>query len=288
MTGQIIDGLAVATHVKKQVKKAVSELKNQGIQPGLATILVGDEVSSEAYIKNKQKAAKEVGINTWDHKLPSTVSQKELMNLVNLLNNDDKIHGILVQLPLPSGIDEFAIIKRINPVKDVDGLTPFTAGLLLNGYAYLKPCTPSGIIEMLDYYNISLMGMDAIIVNRSNLVGKPLSMLLLERNATVTICHSKTKALKDKLRQADIIITAVGNRETFTLTSEMVKPGSVVIDVGITRHNGKIIGDVEFEEVREKVSWITPVPGGVGPMTVSMLLKNTLTAASVRREDDIF
>ncbi len=288
MTGQIIDGLAVATHVKKQVKKAVSELKNQGIQPGLATILVGDEVSSEAYIKNKQKAAKEVGINTWDHKLPSTVSQKELMNLVNLLNNDDKIHGILVQLPLPSNIDEFAIIKRINPVKDVDGLTPFTAGLLLNGYAYLKPCTPSGIIEMLDYYNISLMGMDAIIVNRSNLVGKPLSMLLLERNATVTICHSKTKALKDKLRQADIIITAVGNRETFTLTSEMVKPGSVVIDVGITRHNGKIIGDVEFEEVREKVSWITPVPGGVGPMTVSMLLKNTLTAASVRREDDIF
>ena len=288
MTGQIIDGLAVATHVKKQVKKAVSELKNQGIKPGLATILVGDEVSSEAYIKNKQKAAKEVGINTWDHKLPSTVSQKELMNLVNLLNNDDKIHGILVQLPLPSNIDEFAIIKRINPVKDVDGLTPFTAGLLLNGYAYLKPCTPSGIIEMLDYYNISLMGMDAIIVNRSNLVGKPLSMLLLERNATVTICHSKTKALKDKLRQADIIITAIGNRETFTLTSEMVKPGSVVIDVGITRHNGKIIGDVEFEEVREKVSWITPVPGGVGPMTVSMLLKNTLTAASVRREDDIF
>jgi methylenetetrahydrofolate dehydrogenase (NADP+)/methenyltetrahydrofolate cyclohydrolase len=288
LTGQIIDGLAVATHVKKQVKKAVSELKNQGIQPGLATILVGDEISSEAYIKNKQKAAKEVGINTWDHKLPSTLSQKELMNLVNLLNNDDKIHGILVQLPLPSGIDEFAIIKRINPVKDVDGLTPFSAGLLLNGYAYLKPCTPSGIIEMLDYYNISLMGMDAIIVNRSNLVGKPLSMLLLERNATVTICHSKTKALKDKLRQADIIITAIGNRETFTLTSEMVKPGSVVIDVGITRHNGKIIGDVEFEEVREKVSWITPVPGGVGPMTVSMLLKNTVIAASVRREDDIF
>lgn len=288
MTGQIFDGLAVANDIKKQVKKAVSELKNQGIQPGLATILVGDDVSSAAYIKNKQKAAEEVGINTWDHKLPSTLSQQELMNLVNLLNNDDKIHGILVQLPLPPNIDEFAIIKRINPAKDVDGLTPFNAGLLLNGRAYLKPCTPSGIIEILDYYNISLMGMDAIIVNRSNLVGKPLSMLLLERNATVTICHSKTKALKDKLMQADIIITAIGNRETFTLTSEMVKSGSVVIDVGISRHKGKIIGDVEFEEVREKVSWITPVPGGVGPMTVSMLLKNTLTAASIRRESDNF
>ena len=286
MTGQIIDGLAVAADVKMQVKKAVTELKNQGIQPSLATILVGENISSAAYIKNKQKAAEEVGINTWDHKLPSTLTQEELIDLVNLLNEDNRIHGILVQLPLPSNIDEFAIIKRINPDKDVDGLTPFNAGLLLNGRAYLKPCTPSGIIEMLDFYNINVMGKDVIIVNRSNLVGKPLSMLLLERNATVTICHSKTKDLKDKLRQADIIITAVGNRETFTLSSEMVKPGSVVIDVGITRHKRKITGDVDFEEVREKVSWITPVPGGVGPMTVSMLLKNTVTAASIINKSD--
>ena len=286
MTGQIIDGLSVATDVKEQVKKAVGDLKNQGIQPSLATILVGDDISSATYIKNKQKTAEEVGINTWDHRLPSTLSQQGLIDLVNMLNEDDKIDGILVQLPLPSNIDEFAIIKMINPAKDVDGLTPFNAGLLLNGCAYLKPCTPSGIIEMLDFYNINLNGMDAIIVNRSNLVGKPLSMLLLERNATVTICHSKTKGLKDKLKQADMIITAVGNREIFTLNSEMVKPGCVVIDVGITRYKGKITGDVDYEKVREKSSWITPVPGGVGPMTVAMLLKNTVTAASIRRESD--
>jgi methylenetetrahydrofolate dehydrogenase (NADP+) / methenyltetrahydrofolate cyclohydrolase len=284
LTGQIIDGLSVATNVKEKVKKAVVDLKNKGIQPSLATILVGDDISSATYIKNKQKTAEEVGINTWDHRLPSTLSQQGLIDLVNMLNENDKIDGILVQLPLPSNIDESSIIKMINPAKDVDGLTPYNAGLLLNGCAYLKPCTPSGIIEMLDFYNINLMGMDAIIVNRSNLVGKPLSMLLLERNATVTICHSKTKGLKDKLKQADMIITAVGNREIFTLTSEMVKPGSVVIDVGITRYKGKITGDVDYEKVREKSSWITPVPGGVGPMTVAMLLKNTVTAASIRRE----
>jgi methylenetetrahydrofolate dehydrogenase (NADP+)/methenyltetrahydrofolate cyclohydrolase len=283
LTGQILDGLAVAADIKLRVKNAVSELKNKGIQPSLATILVGDDPSSATYIKNKQKAAEEVGIITWDHKFPSSLTQRELMDLVDLLNKDNKIHGILVQLPLPSPIDEFAIINMINPTKDVDGLTPFNVGLLLNGCASLKPCTPSGIIEMLDFYNINIVGMDATIVNRSNLVGKPLSMLLLQRDATVTICHSKTKYLKDKLRQADIVITAVGNREIFTLTSEMVKPGCIVVDVGITRTRTKITGDVDFEGVRQKASWITPVPGGVGPMTVSMLLKNTVTAASIRK-----
>jgi methylenetetrahydrofolate dehydrogenase (NADP+) / methenyltetrahydrofolate cyclohydrolase len=280
LTGQIIDGLAVADDVKKQVKKAVDKLKSQGIQVSLATILVGDDPSSATYIKNKQKAAEYVGITTSDHKLTSSVSQRELIDLVNLLNEDEKIHGILVQLPLPSHIDKFAISNTVNPAKDVDGLTPFNAGLLFSGSAYLKPCTPAGIIQMLDFYNINVMGMDAIIVNRSNLVGKPLAMLLLERNATVTICHSKTKDLKIKLRQADVVITAVGNRAIFTLTSDMIKPGSIVIDVGITRYKRKLTGDVDFESVREKASWITPVPGGVGPMTVSMLLKNTVSAAS--------
>jgi methylenetetrahydrofolate dehydrogenase (NADP+)/methenyltetrahydrofolate cyclohydrolase len=254
LTGKIIDGLAVADDVKKQVKKAVDKLKSQGIQASLATILVGDDPSSATYIKNKQKAAEEVGIITCDHKLTSSVSQQELTDLVNLLNEDEKIHGILV--------------------------------LLLSGSAYLKPCTPAGIIEMLDFYNIDVSGMDAIIVNRSNLVGKPLAMLLLEQNATVTICHSKTKDLKGKLRQADVVITAVGNREIFTLTSDMIKPGSIVIDVGITRYERKITGDVDFEGVRKKASWITPVPGGVGPMTVSMLLRNTVSAASKKKASD--
>jgi methylenetetrahydrofolate dehydrogenase (NADP+)/methenyltetrahydrofolate cyclohydrolase len=282
---KIIDGLAVADDVKKQVKKAVDKLKSQGIQASLATILVGDDPSSATYIKNKQKAAEEVGITTYDHKLTSSVSQRELIDLVNLLNEDEKIHGILVQLPLPSNIDKFAITNTINPAKDVDGLTPFNAGLL-SGSAYLKPCTPAGIIQMLEFYNIDVSGMDAIIVNRSNLVGKPLAMLLLERNATVTICHSKTKDLKGKLRQADVVITAVGNREIFTLTSDMIKPGAIVIDVGISRDERKITGDVDFEGVRKKASWITPVPGGVGPMTVSMLLKNTVSAASKRKVSD--
>ena len=282
MAGEIIDGLAVASDVKKKVKEAVGKLKSRGICPCLATILVGDNASSATYIKNKQKAAEEVGISTLDYKLPSSIGHQKLTEIVNLLNADNKVHGILVQLPLPSNVDEFSIVNSVNPDKDVDGLTSFNAGLLLNGRSYLKPCTPSGIVQMLDFYKIDVLGLDAIIVNRSNLVGKPLAILLLERDATVTICHSKTKDLKDKLREADMVITAVGNRDIFTLTSEMIKQGSIVIDVGITRRQGKITGDVDFEHVREKASWITPVPGGVGPMTVSMLLKNTVSAASMR------
>jgi methylenetetrahydrofolate dehydrogenase (NADP+)/methenyltetrahydrofolate cyclohydrolase len=282
LAGDIIDGLAVASDVKKKVKEAVAKLKSRDICPCLATILVGDDASSATYIKNKQKAAEEVGISTLDYKLSSSIGHQKLRETVNLLNADNKVHGILVQLPLPSNVDEFSIVNSVNPDKDVDGLTSFNAGLLLNGRSYLKPCTPSGIVQMLDFYKIDVLGLDAIIVNRSNLVGKPLAILLLERNATVTICHSKTKDLKDKLRDADIVITAVGNRDIFTLTSEMIKQGSIVIDVGITRRQGKITGDVDFEHVREKASWITPVPGGVGPMTVSMLLKNTVSAASMR------
>jgi methylenetetrahydrofolate dehydrogenase (NADP+)/methenyltetrahydrofolate cyclohydrolase len=280
MTGQIIDGLAVALDVRSRIKQAVCELKKRhDVIPCLATVLVGDDPASSTYIKNKQKAAAAVGIITRDHKLSSSIKQYELIELIKLLNQDFSIHGILVQLPLPAHIDELAIVDLIKPAKDVDGLTPFNAGMLLNGKGNLKPCTPSGIIELLDFYKIDVNRKDAVIVNRSNLVGKPLALLLLERNATVTICHSKTKGLDEKLKGADLIITAVGDRQHFILTEDMVKNDAVVIDVGITRDKGKLMGDVDFQAVKKKVSWITPVPGGVGPMTVSMLLKNTVSAA---------
>ena len=280
MTGRIIDGLKVAIEIRSQVKKAVDKLKNDGVIPCLATVLLGDDPASSTYVKNKQKAAADVGIVTRDHRFPSNLTQKELLELIRQLNQDKHVHGILVQLPLPKHIDEFEIVNSINPIKDVDGLTPFNAGMLLNGKANIKPCTPSGIIELLDFYKIDVNTMDAVIVNRSNLVGKPLALLLLQRNATVTVCHSKTKILSDKLKNADLLITAVGNRESFKLTPDLVKDDAVVIDVGITRINGNLIGDVDFQSVKEKVSWITPVPGGVGPMTVCMLLKNTSIAAA--------
>lgn len=288
MTGKIIDGLAVALDVSSRVKQAVGELKKRrDVIPCLATVLVGDDPASSTYVKNKQKAAETVGIITRDHRLSSSYKQNELMELIKLLNQDFHVHGILVQLPLPAHFDEFTLVSLINPNKDVDGLTPFNAGMLLNGKGNLKPCTPSGIIELLDFYKIDVNRMDAVIVNRSNLVGKPLALLLLERNATVTICHSKTKGLDEKLKNADLIVTAVGDRERFILTQDMVKNDAVVIDVGITRDNGKLMGDVDFHAVREKVSWITPVPGGVGPMTVSMLLKNTISAALSISEEEM-
>jgi methylenetetrahydrofolate dehydrogenase (NADP+)/methenyltetrahydrofolate cyclohydrolase len=203
---------------------------------------------------------------------------------VQLLNNDPAVHGVLVQLPLPKHINEFAIINTLSPLKDVDGLTPYNAGMLQNGMALLKPCTPSGVMELLDYYKIDVSGMDAVIVNRSNLVGKPLTFMLLEKDATVTVCHSMTKGLNEKLRNADLVVTAVGNRQRFTLTADMVKEGAVVIDVGTARLSGKLAGDADFDSVREKASWITPVPGGVGLMTRAMLLKNTVAAASIAKE----
>jgi methylenetetrahydrofolate dehydrogenase (NADP+) / methenyltetrahydrofolate cyclohydrolase len=280
MTGQIIDGLAVASDARSRMKQDVGELKKRhDVTPCLATVLVGDNPASYTYIKNKQKAAAAVGIITRDHKLSSSYKQNELIELIKLLNQDIYVHGILVQLPLPAHIDELAIVNLINPAKDVDGLTPFNAGMLLNGKGNLKPCTPSGIMELLDFYKIDISRMDAVIVNRSNLVGKPLALLLLERNATVTICHSKTKGLDEKLKRADLIVTAVGDRQHFILTEDMVRNDAVVLDVGITRDKGKLMGDVDFQAVKEKVSWITPVPGGVGPMTISMLLKNTISAA---------
>lgn len=280
---QILSGLEVAADVKERVRRAVAELKKQGVTPCLATVLVGDDPASATYVSMKQKAAKELGIATRDHRLKASFTQQELVDLVQLLNSDPEVHGILVQLPLPKHIDEFAITSSISPLKDVDGLTPYSAGMLQNSMAHLKPCTPSGVMEILDYYKIDVSGMDVVIINRSNLVGLPLALMLLEKNATVTVCHSKTKDLASKLRRADLVVTAVGNRERFTLTADMVKEGAVVIDVGTSRHNGKLAGDVDFENVKQKASWITPVPGGVGPMTIAMLMKNTASAASISR-----
>lgn len=283
LSGQRIDGILVASTVKDRVKIAVSELQKEGITPCLATVLVGDDPASATYVRNKQKACADVGIATKDHKLPATFSQKELDSLIDLLNKDSTVHGILVQLPLPNQLNDFATTSRISPLKDVDGLTPYNIGLLASGRALLKPCTPSGIIELFDHYNINLQGKNIVIINRSNLVGKPLYHLLLERDATVTTCHSKTTNIKQHCLNADIIITAIGNREKFVLTQDMVKDGATVIDVGTARVNGKLVGDVDFDNVIKKAAYVTPVPGGVGPMTIAMLLKNTVTAASISK-----
>ena len=281
MTGTKIDGKAIAEDVKERVKKAATELKNQGINPCLATVLIGDNPASATYVRNKHKACEEVGIATKDHKLDANITQSELNKIIDNLNSDDTVHGILVQLPLPEQLNEFATISRISPIKDVDGLTPHNAGLLAMGKAALVACTPSGVMEMLDYHQIDLEGKNVVLINRSNLVGKPLYHLLLERNATVITCHSRTKNLEELCRNADIVISAVGDRTKFTLTSDMIKKGAVVIDVAITRFNEKLAGDADYNEIIQKASFATPVPGGVGPMTVAMLLKNTITAASL-------
>ena len=281
MTGVKIDGKAIAQDVKKRVRQAVSELKNQGINPCLATVLIGENPASATYVRNKHKACEEVGIATKDHKLDAKITQSELNQIIDSLNSDDLVHGILVQLPLPEQLNEFATISRISPIKDVDGLTPHNAGLLAMGKAALVACTPSGVMEMFDHHKIDLEGKNIVLINRSNLVGKPLYHLLLERNATVITCHSRTKNLKEICKNADIIISAVGDRTKFTLTSDMIKEGAIVIDVAITRFNDKLAGDADYNDIIQKASFATPVPGGVGPMTVAMLLKNTITAASL-------
>ena len=281
MVGIKIDGKVISQSVKDRVKKAVEELKNQGISPCLATILVGNNPASATYVRNKHTACKEVGILTKDHKLSAETTQAELDNIINKLNSDNSVHGILVQLPLPNQLDEFTATSRISPLKDVDGLTPHNVGLLAMKKAALVACTPSGIMEMFDYHNIDLEGKNVVLINRSNLVGKPLYHLLLEKNATVTTCHSRTKNLTEVCKEADIIITAVGDRSKFTLRAEMIKQNSIVIDVAISRFEEKLVGDSDFEEIIQKASFATPVPGGVGPMTVAMLLKNTITAASL-------
>ena len=281
MTGIKIDGKLIAQTVKDRVKKATDELKTDGINPCLATVLIGNNTASATYVRNKHKACEEVGIITKDHKLDESVSQQELNKIIDELNADTSVHGILVQLPLPKHLSEFATTSRISPIKDVDGLTPHNAGLLSMKKAALVACTPSGVMEMFDHHNIDLEGKNVVLINRSNLVGKPLYHLLLDKNATVITCHSRTKEIEKFCQSADIVITAVGDRTKFTLTPEMIKDNAIVIDVAITRFQDKLTGDCDYEKIIEKASFATPVPGGVGPMTVAMLLKNTITATSL-------
>ena len=284
MVGQKIDGIEVSNSVKEILKTAVENLKSNGIEPCLATILVGDNSASAVYVRNKHKASDSIGIKTKDHKLPSETTQDDLNNIIDDLNRNNEVHGILVQLPLPNHLDEFATTSRISPLKDVDGLTPQNVGLLSIGKSILRPCTPSGIMEMFYYYKINLEGKKIVLINRSNLIGKPLYHLLLQNNATVITCHSKTTNLNELCQNADIVITAVGDRTKFKLTSDMIKQDAIVIDVAIFRHEGKLVGDSDYDDIIQKASWATPVPGGVGPMTVAMLLKNTVTAASLQKE----
>ncbi len=276
-----INGIEVSKYVKKQVKTKIDQLRSNGIEPCLATILVGSDIASTTYIKNKHIACKEVGICTVDHRLPPTFSQQEMDKLIDSLNSDRNIHGILVQLPLPSKLNMFRTISRIDPHKDVDGLTPYNLGLLTFGKKMLVACTPSGIMEMFRYYKIVLSGKNVIVINRSNLIGKPLHSLLIKQDATVISCHSMTINLKKLCKLGDIIITAVGNRSKFILTEDMIKRNAVVIDAAISKYNDRLIGDTDFEKIINKASYATPVPGGVGPVTVAMLLKNTSIAASL-------
>tara|TARA_Y100000590_G_scaffold90555_1_gene102141 strand:- start:1804 stop:2673 length:870 start_codon:yes stop_codon:yes gene_type:complete len=287
LTGIRIDGLEVAKNIKNKVSEIVNDLKSKDVNPCLATILVGENLASTTYVKNKHKACEEVGIATKDHTPSADITQEELNELIQKLNDDDTVHGILVQLPLPKHLDEFETTTQILPEKDVDGLTPPNVGLLVIGKALLVACTPSGIIEMCKFYNIGLEGKNVVIINRSNLVGKPLYHLLLQNNATVTTCHSKTRDLKKICLDSDIIISGVGDRDIFKLTPDMIKDGAVVIDVATTRHEGKLCGDADYAEIIEKTSFASPVPGGVGPMTVAMLLKNTVTAAALSKGIDI-
>ncbi len=276
---QIIDGKEVSQYIRGEVAKGVSQLvDSSAITPGLAAVLVGEDPASEIYVRNKRKACTEAGMYSEEHKLPAETTEQELLTLVEKLNNDPKIHGILVQLPLPDHINETKVLRAVSPDKDVDGFHPFNVGLLVEGNPRFISCTPHGIIKMLEYYDIDIKGKEAVVVGRSNIVGKPVAMLLLHRHATVTVCHSRTKDLPEVTRRADILVAAIG-RANF-VTEDMVKEGAVVIDVGINRNEeGKLTGDVDFANVEKKASYITPVPGGVGPMTISMLLWNTLESA---------
>lgn len=274
---KILDGKAVSESVKKQVALGVNELKKAGISVGLAVILVGNNPASKIYVANKKKACEATGIKSFEYILDENTTQDELISLINTLNAEKSVNGILCQLPLPPHINEQAVIEAISPDKDVDAFHISNVGRIMVGNFDFLPCTPAGIIEILDYYNIKIEGKNCVVIGRSNIVGKPMAMLLMHRNGTVTVCHSKTKNLPDITKNADILISSVGKANF--VTADMVKEGCVVIDVGMNRSEGKLCGDVCFEEVAAKAEYITPVPGGVGPMTIAILMKNTLTAA---------
>lgn len=278
MTAKIIDGKEIAQSVRNELRLEVEQLKQDDITPGLAVILVGDNQASKTYVANKQKACEEIGMYSVLIDYPETLSQEVLVAKIKELNEDKAIHGILVQLPLPAHIDETAIIEAISPEKDVDGFHPINIGRMMTGQDAFLPCTPYGVMVMLEHINCEIEGKHVVVVGRSNIVGKPAGQLFLNKNATVTYCHSRTKDLKAITNQADILVVAVGKRDM--ITASHVKEGVIVIDVGMNRNDqGKLCGDVSFDEVKEKASYITPVPKGVGPMTITMLLKNTVKSA---------
>lgn len=275
---KIINGKEISAYVKGKIAKRVAELKENNMQVGLAVIIVGDDPASKVYVANKEKACADLGINSYKYALPAETTEQELLQLINKLNNDSRVNGILCQLPLPRHLDEKIIINSIDPDKDVDAFHPQNVGKIMIGDYDFLPCTPAGVIEMLKYENIEIEGKNCVVVGRSNIVGKPMTMLMLQNNATVTVCHSRTRNLAEICRTADILIVAIGKAKF--ITADMVKPGAVVIDVGMNRdENGKLCGDVDYAAVADKTSAITPVPGGVGPMTIAMLMQNTLKAA---------
>ena len=277
MSAQLLDGKVMSEALRGEIAQRVAALKEKGVTPGLAVILVGEDPASQIYVRNKGVGCEQVGMHSVTIRLPETTTQAELEEHIRRLNADESIHGILVQLPLPRGLDEAAALAVIAPEKDVDGFHIQNAGKLLNGLPGVIACTPKGALEMIRRTGVDLSGKEAVVVGRSNIVGKPMAMLLLQQNCTVTICHSRTANLAEHTRRADVLVAAVGKAKF--ITADMVKPGAIVIDVGINRVDGKVVGDVDFDAVREVAGWITPVPGGVGRMTITMLLANTLEAA---------
>ncbi len=278
MSAKILDGKAMSAALRQEIAGRVEKLKEKGITPGLAVILVGNDPASEIYVRNKGKGCEEVGMYSRTIRLPEDTAQETLEEEIEKLNADDAIHGILVQLPLPKHLDSQAALAKILPQKDVDGFHLLNAGRLMAGTGGVIPCTPRGAMYMIKSTGVDLNGKEAVVIGRSNIVGKPMAMLLMHENCTVTICHSRTKNLAEHTRRADILVAAVG-KIGFSVTEDMVKPGAIVIDVAINRVDGRIWGDVDFDRVKEKASWITPVPGGVGRMTITMLLDNTVDAA---------